>query len=78
MIEFVKGFFQEGKAESSKRLTMIMSYIVTLMICIFAVFLHLPIDTNIMTMLLGCCGVSTSGYVVANKKEIKDDKQSEN
>ena len=68
MIEFVKGFFQEGKSESSKRLTMIMSYTVTLMICIFAVFLHLPIDSNIMTMLLGCCGVSTTGYVTGVKK----------
>jgi hypothetical protein len=68
MIEFMKGFFQEGKPESSKRLTMILSYVVTLAICAFAVFLHLPVDGNVMTMLLGCCGVSSTAYVTGVKK----------
>ena len=68
MIDFLKGFFIEGKPESSKRLTMIMSYVVTLSICIIAVIYHFPIESNVMTMLLGCCGVSTTGYVTSNKK----------
>lgn len=68
MIEFVKGFFREGQPESSKRLTMILSYVVTLAICAFAVFLHLPVDGNVMTMLLACCGISTGGYVTGVKK----------
>lgn len=76
MIEFFKGFFQEGKPESSKRLTMILSYIVTLTVCVFAVFLHFPIESNIMTMLLGCCGVSTTGYVTGVKKT-EEKKESE-
>lgn len=72
MIEFVKGFFRDGAPESSKRLTMILSYVVTLAICILAVCLHLPVDGNIMTMLLACCGISTGGYVTGVKKsEIK-------
>lgn len=76
MIEFIKGFFQEGKAESSKRLTMILSYVVTLGICTFAVFFKFPIEANIMTMLLGCCGVSTTGYVTGSKKT-EEKKESE-
>lgn len=73
MIDFIKGFFLEGTAESSKRLTMILSYIVTLLICVFAVFFKIPVETNIMTMLLGCCGVATTGYVTGTKKaEVKD------
>lgn len=77
MIEFLKGFFIEGRPESSKRLTMIMSYVVTLSLCIIAVIYHFPIESNVMTMLLGCCGVSSSSYVISTKKEIKDDKQSQ-
>lgn len=68
MIEFLKGFLIEGRPESSKRLTMIMSYVVTLSICIIAVIYHFQIESNVMTMLLGCCGVSSTAYVTGVKK----------
>lgn len=64
-------FFRSGTAESSKRLTMILSYVVTLVICIVAVVFKLPVESNIVTLLMACCGVSTTGYVVANKNEVK-------
>lgn len=70
---WIKGFFIEGQPQSSKRLTMILSYIVTLLLCIISVIFHMPIETNVLTLLLGCCGVSTGGYVAANnKQEVKN------
>ena len=76
MSDFLKGFFQENKPQSSKRLTMILSYIVALGLCIVSVVFAMPIETNVMTMLLGCCGVSSGSYVMSNKK-VTDDKQSQ-
>lgn len=76
MIDFVKGFFQEGKPESSKRLTMIISYITTLSLCIISVIFHFPIDSNTLTILLGCCGVSSTAYVTGVKKT-EEKKESE-
>lgn len=71
LLQLAINFLRAGTNESAKRLIMIMSYLVTLSLCIVAVTMHYPIEYNVVTLLLACCGVSTTGYVVANKNEQK-------
>ena len=67
----ILSFLRSGTSESSKRLTMVSSYAVSLLICSACVAFRLPLDTNVLILLSGLCGISTSGYVVANKNEVK-------
>ena len=75
MINWIKDVLSNSENASSKRLTMVLSYIVSLSLCIVAVVFHIPIEANVLTMLLGCCGISSGTYAMAKsgeKKEIKD------
>jgi hypothetical protein len=71
-LNLILDFFRAGTDASSKRLTMVLSYLVCLTLCIIAVTFHVPIEGNVVTLLLGCCGVSTTGYVMTNKNEVKN------
>jgi len=72
MTKWIKEVLSDSENASSKRLTMVLSYLVSLALCIVAVVFHIPIEANVLTMLLGCCGVSSTTYAIAKGKEIKD------
>ena len=71
-LKLILDFFRAGTDASSKRLTMVLSYLVCLALCIIAVTFHMPIEGNVVTLLLGCCGVSSTTYAFANKNEVKN------
>ena len=71
MIEWLKKILSAGTAESSKRLCMVLSYSAALLYAGACIFFHFPLETNVLTLLLGALGGSTSGYVFSNKHEVK-------
>ena len=71
MIQTGRNFFRAGTAESSKRLLSILSYLVSLGLAIFCVVHGVPLDGNVLILLLGLSGVSTFQQIVGNKNEIK-------
>ena len=70
MINWIRGFLSARSDLSSKRLTMILSYLVSLALCTVCVVWGIPLESNVLTLLMGCCGVSSGAYVVSNRNEI--------
>lgn len=75
MTEWIKGFLSAKNDLSSKRLVMILSYIVALGLCITCVCFHIPLENNVLTALMGCCGVSSGTYAFSHKTETKKDSE---
>lgn len=71
MIKWMKKILSEGTIESSKRLCMVMSYVVALVYAGACIFFHIPLESNVLTLLLGALSGSTAGYVFGNKAESK-------
>jgi len=72
MIKWVAGFLSAGNGDaSSKRLLTIISYVASLAIAGFCVMHGVPLDGNVLILLLGLSGVSTFQQIVGNKNEIK-------
>lgn len=76
MFEWIRGFLSAKNDLSSKRLTMILSYVVALALCTVCVCWQIPLEGNVLTCLMGCCGVSSGTYAFSHRVEVKDDKQS--
>ena len=66
----ILNFFRAGTPESSKRLLTIMSYIVALGLAIFCVIHGVPLEGNVLTLLLGLCGTATAQQVISYGKEV--------
>ena len=78
MLSFLKGFLSSGTGDaSSKRLLIVMSYLVAASVAAYCGIWHVALDSNVLYLLLGLCGISTGNYAVTNKNEVKDDKQSQ-
>ena len=77
----ILNFFRSGTSESSKRLLIILSYLVAASVAAYCGFWHVALDSNVLYLLLGLCGISAGNYAVTNsnefKNEVKDDKQSQ-
>lgn len=73
MIKWLKNILSEGTVESSKRLCMVMSYTVSLAYAGACIFFHIALESNVLTLLLGALGGSTSGYVFGNKTAPKQE-----
>lgn len=65
----VMNFFRAGTPESSKRLVTIISYLVALGLGVFCVVAQKPLETNVLTLLLGLAGASTAQQVISYGKE---------
>lgn len=73
MMNWIKDVLSAGTIESSKRLCMVMSYTATLLYAGACIFFHIPLENNVLTLLLGALSGSTAGYVFASKNEVKKD-----
>lgn len=73
MIEWMKKILSEGTIESSKRLCMVMSYVVALVYAGACIFFHIPLESNVLTLLLGALSGSTAGYVFSSKADTKNE-----
>lgn len=69
MFNTIMNFFRAGTPESSKRLVTIISYLVALGIGVFCVVTQKPLETNVLTLLLGLAGASTAQQVISYGKE---------
>lgn len=80
-MQWMSGFLSAGNGQaSSKRLLTILSYVAAIAIAGYCVIHGIVLDTNVMIMMLGLCGVSTTQQILGNKNEVKkveDDKQSQ-
>lgn len=82
MIKWMNGLLSAGTMESSKRFCMVISYIAAVVYAGACIFFGFPLENNVLTLILGALGGSTTGYVFSNKNEVKqikaieDDKQS--
>lgn len=78
MINWFKGFLSSGTGDaSSKRLLIVISYLVAASVAAYCGFWHVALDPNVLYLLLGLCGISSTQYSLTNKNEVKDDKQSQ-
>lgn len=77
-MNWIKGFLSAGSGDaSSKRLLIILSYLVGTSVAAYCGFWHVALDPNVLYLILGLCGISTGNYAITNKNEVKDDKQSQ-
>ena len=70
LFQLALNFLRAGTTESSKRLLTVISYIVSLGIAIFCAVMQYPLENNVLILLLGCCGVSSTTYAVSNRNEV--------
>lgn len=71
MINWIKGFLSANNDLSSKRLVMILSYVASIAYAGACIFWGFPMENNVLTLLLGALGGSTTGYVIGHKTEQK-------
>lgn len=73
MIKWFTNLLSAGTTESSKRFCMVLSYFSAIIYAGACIFFGFTLENNVLTLLLGALGGSTSGYVFSNKNEIKKD-----
>lgn len=62
-------FFRSGTAESSKRLLTIISYVSAIALGWYSLITEKPIDGNLLILVLGLAGASTTQQIINGKKE---------
>ena len=78
LIAWLKGFLSSGAGDaSSKRLLIVVSYLVAASVAGYCGFAQVALDPNVLYLLLGLCGIGTANYAVTNANEVKSDKQSQ-
>ena len=76
MINWLKGFLSSGAGDaSSKRLLIVMSYLVAASVAAYCGFWHVALDSNVLYLLLGLCGISSTQYSITNKNEVKKESE---
>lgn len=72
-MQWLKGFLSAPNGDaSSKRLLTIISYIVSLGIGIYCVLAVVALDANVLILLLGLCGATTTQQILGSAKETKE------
>ena len=69
-IQWLSGFLSAGNGQaSSKRLLTLISYVASIAISGFCVVHGIALDGNVLVLMLGLCGVSTTQQIIGNKTE---------
>ena len=73
-MNWIKGFLSAGSGDaSSKRLLIILSYLVGASVAAYCGFGHVALDSNVLYLILGLCGISTGNYAITNENEVTKD-----
>lgn len=69
IIQNILGFVRSGNINSSKRLSMIASYLIAYFVVIFDVVNTKVLDLNTLILILSLCGISSGNYALTVGKE---------
>ena len=62
-------FFRAGTDASSKRLLTILSYVSAIALCWYSLIANKPVDGNLLCLVLGLAGASTTQQILNSRKE---------
>ena len=68
-MSYLMNFLRSGTAESSKRLLTIISYVSAIALCWYSLIADKPIDGNLLILVLGLAGASTTQQILKSGKE---------
>ena len=68
-LAYLMNFLRSGTAESSKRLLTIISYVSAIVLGWYSLVTGKPIDGNLLILVLGLAGASTTQQILKSGKE---------
>jgi hypothetical protein len=69
ILETILGFFKPSNSGSMKRLITILAYVSAIGLSWVSLLCQLPIEVNLLILILSLAGISTANYAVTNKYE---------